>query len=306
MIIPTKSLIKKVKKLLADPTVIPLIFIPKHLLSDRNFIRYKYLRRNGLKLNLNKPVSFNDKLHWLNLYYRIDENRSLVDKYQVRKFIAQTIGEEYLIPIYGAWEKFDDIPFKDLPNEFVLKCNHDSGSTTICKDKKSFDFEKARIFFNKRMEKDFYTNKREYYYKGIKPLIMAQKLIIDESGLYLKDYKIFCFNGVPKIVEVDLDLRNVHKRSFFTTQWEFMPVKNEKPNASLELMPKPENLETMLNLARQLSASKCFVRTDFFSAYGKIYFGELTFLHCAGYSLFDPPEWNTILGEWLTLPCLNT
>jgi len=147
-----KRFIRKLKKVLSDPGIIPFIFIPKRLLSDKNYLRYKYCRMTGLKLNLKNPVLFNEKLQWLKLYDRKPEYASLADKYESREYIKKTIGEEYLVPLYGVWDRFEDIPFDTLPNEFVLKCTHDCGSKLICKNKQSLDINKARIHFKNRLK----------------------------------------------------------------------------------------------------------------------------------------------------------
>ena len=297
------NLIRKINKVLADPGIIPLIFIPKRFLSDRNFLRYKYCRMTGLKLNLKKPVLFNEKLQWLKLNDRKEEYRILSDKYEARKYIAQTIGEEYLIPLYGVWDRFEDIPFDTLPNEFVLKCNHDSGTILICRDKQSLDMERTRAFFNKRLDRDYYFISREWCYKGIKPRIIAEKLMVDESGIGLKDYKIFCFNGEPKIIEVDIGRFINHERNFYSPQWEYQYFVNDKPNANPDAIEKPVSLDLMLDIARKLSASKYHLRVDLYNVNDKVYCGELTFYDGGGFNSYEPPEWNKIFGNWMKLPC---
>jgi hypothetical protein len=261
----------------------------------------------GHKLNLKNPVLYNEKLQWLKLHDRKADYSGLVDKYEVRKYVAQTIGEEYLISLYGVWDNFDDIPFDKLPGQFVLKCTHDCGSINICHDKQSFDIESARKYFKKRLSKNYYWISREWIYKNIKPRIIAEKYMTANSGGFgdgINDYKIFCFNGEPSIIEVDFDRFGNHKRNFYSPEWEFQPFVNEYPNAHLTLssMQKPATLELMLHLARKLSSSKIHVRVDLYSIDDKVYFGELTFYDGGGFNRYEPPQWNRKFGDWLTLP----
>ena len=245
---------------------------------------------------------FNEKLQWLKLHDRQPHYSDLVDKYEVRKYIAKTIGEEYLIPLLGVWDSFDEIPFDSLPNEFVLKCTHDSGGIMICHDKKYFDLSMARNFFDKRLSKNYFWNFREYAYKYIRPRIIAEKLMVDESGVELKDYKMFCFNGEPKIIQVDFGRFTEHKRNFYDLSWGYQNFALLYPTDPNVTITEPDCLVLMLELARKLSAGKMHMRVDFYVIEGKTYFGELTFYHEAGYGKFDPPEWNKTFGDWLILP----
>jgi len=281
----------------------PLVF----LLPDVLYLKQQYRRKMRRKLNLKKPVLYSEKVQWLKLYDRRPEYSKLVDKYEVRKYIAQTIGERYLIPNYGVWTHFDEIPFDTLPNEFVLKCTHDCGSVYICKDKSRLDLTELRKRFRKYLAVNCYYQRKEWVYKNIRPCIIAEKLMIDESGVQLKDYKIYCFNGEPKIVNIIFDRFTTgtggKKEYFFSPQWEYQPVgSGGHPNDPNVKIQKPKCLEEMLNLARKLSAGKIHVRVDFYVAADKIYFGELTFYSCAGYERFDPPQWDKTFGDWMTLP----
>jgi len=287
--------------------IYPKIFyiwnIFNRLLPDRIYIKCQYFFKTGQKLNLKNPLLFNEKIQWLKLYNRQHDYSIMADKYEVRKYIAQTIGEEYLIPFYGVWNKFDEISFNALPDQFVLKCSHDSGGTVICKNKQSFDIEKTRKIFKERLARNYYWSNREWVYKKIKPRIIAEELMIDESGVELKDYKFFCFNGEPKIIEVDIgQFTNRYFRNFYSPKWEFQKLINDKPNAPQNSVPAPPTLDLMINLARKLSADIIHVRVDFYSIYEKVYFGELTFFDSGGYTIFEPPEWNRTFGDWIKLP----
>jgi len=280
----------------------PLAF----LLPDALYLKQQYGRKMGRKLNLKTPILYSEKVQWLKLYDRQPEYPALVDKYEVRKYIAQTIGEEYLIPNYGVWDDFDEIPFHALPDRFVLKCTHDCGSVLICRDKSRLDLAQARKHFRKHLAVNCYWQRKEWVYKNIKPRIIAEELMSDESGVQLKDYKIYCFNGEPKIVNIIYDRfvgEGGAKEYFYSPQWEYQPISScghpNNPNVKIE---KPECLEQLLNLSRILSVGKIHVRVDFYIAVNKIYFGELTFYSCAGYERFDPPEWDKTFGDWMTLP----
>ncbi|MDR0304647.1 MAG: hypothetical protein LBH98_07790 [Chitinispirillales bacterium] len=277
---------------------------PLSVFPDDIYLILKYYSKTGRKLNLKNPVLFDEKLQWLKLYDRQLEYTNLADKYEVRKFVAQTIGEEYLIPNYGVWDNFDEIPFDTLPDKFVLKCTHDSGSVVICKNKSSFDMYKTGSYFKKRLSQNFYWHRREWVYKNIKPRIIAEKLMVDESQTELKDYKIYCFDGEPKIIEVIFNRFTQNpKENFYSPQWEYQPLATgdyeTDPNTVIQ---KPKRLEQMLDLARKLSAGKIHLRVDFYVINDKIYFGELTFYNAAGNTGFNPPQWDKIFGDWMVLP----
>jgi len=258
----------------------------------------------GYSLNLKNPKTFNEKIQWLKLYGNLQKYTDLVDKYEVRKYIAERIGEEYLIPLIGVWDKFEDINFSKLPEQFVLKCNHDCGSVVICKDKNSFDIGAAKTKLNKCLKQNFYYQSRESQYKNIKPKIICEKYMVDESGIELKDYKFFCFNGEPKIIQVDFDRFTEHKRNIYDTKWNYIPVSVQYPTDPNMIIKVPVGFQNMLNLAEMLSKNIPHVRIDFYSIYDKIYFGELTFTHGAGYEIFQPEKFALEMGSWLELSFL--
>src|SRR5690554_6695477 len=193
---------KNLKNIVRDIWHNPVIqkFVPAEI-----YIKIQYKNYIGKNLNLRNPKTFNEKLQWLKLYDRNPLYTNLVDKYKVREFISQTIGEEYLIPLLGVWDKFDEIDFGELPNKFVLKPNHTSGDVFICKDKTKVNFDELRTKVNAWLEREYYWEHREWPYKNIKPRIFAEKYMVDESGVELKDYKFFCFNGEPKALYVATD-----------------------------------------------------------------------------------------------------
>jgi len=257
-------------------------------------------------LNLKSPKTFNEKIQWLKLYGNLRQYTDLADKYEVRKHIAKTVGEEYLIPLIGVWDRFDDIDFSKLPEQFVLKCNHDWNSVVICTNKATFNIETARNTLNTCLRRNFYYPSREPQYKNIKPRIICEKYMLDESGTELKDYKFFCFGGEPKFIQVNYDRSTDHKLNFYDTEWNYIPITlGRHPTDPNKLTKKPSNLDKMSALAKVLSQDYPFVRVDLYSINNAIYFGELTFTPNSGYKEFNPAEFNIQAGNWLKLPELR-
>jgi hypothetical protein len=272
--------------------------------SDEKYARYVYKHKFGRKLNLDNPQTFNEKIQWLKLYDRRPEYTIMADKYRVRQFIADKIGEEYLIPLLGVWDNANDIDFEKLPKQFVLKCNHDQGSVIICKNKDEFDIKKARRMLNKYLRRNHYWGTREWPYKDIIPCIIAEKYMVDESGYELKDYKLFCFNGKVKLFKIDFDRFNKHRANYYDVD-----SKQHLPFGEVACPPDydrilimPEELEQMINLAKKLSIGYEFLRVDFYNADSRIYFSELTFFPASGIGRFTSKEWDYTLGSWLKLP----
>ncbi|GHV12784.1 glycosyl transferase [Spirochaetia bacterium] len=306
---PRRDIFQKLKKYILHPSAFRHYFLIRfidtrfaRILTDKCFIKLKYSLLLKKKLNLKNPQTYNEKLQWLKLYDRKPEYTIMADKFEVRKYIADTIGEDYLIPLLGIWDSFDDIDFDKLPAQFALKCTHDSGSVIICHDKNNFNKEEARKNITKSLKCNYFFHSREWCYKNIKPRIIAEKYLIDESGVELKDYKIFCFNGEPKIIKVDFNRFIDHKANFYSIQWEYLPITSNYPPDKDIIIKKPETLDLMLDLAGKLSSSLPHVRVDFYVIDKKIYFGELTFFHASGHTRFAPPEWDAIIGSWMKLP----
>jgi len=300
-------MLSKIKKYLKNPLLIFIALKNRGFLNwlpDSLCIRIFFRIKQDLHLNLQNPKSFNEKIQWLKLHGNLQKYANLVDKYEVRKYVSSTIGKEYLIPLLGIWDKFEDIDFNKLPEQFVLKCNHDSGSVVICTDKATFNLENARNKLNKCLKRNFYYLHREPQYKNIKPRIICEKYMIDESGVELKDYRIFCFNGVPKIIFVDRNILNksTNLRNIYDIKWNYIPVSVGYPTDSNVIIEKPDNLQEMLDLAKILSKNIPHVRIDLYSIHNKIYFGELTFTHASGCQTFVPKEFGFEMGSWIELP----
>ena len=280
-----------------------LLFFSKYL-EDRFYLSLLFKLTTGKKLNLDNPKSFNEKLQWLKLYDRRPEYTTYVDKYAVREYIAKTIGEEYLIPLLGVWNSPDEIDFDKLPNQFVLKCNHDSQSICVCKNKTEFDNLNAKEKLRKCLKRDYYLSSREWPYKDVSRKIIAEKLMVDDSGYELKDYKIFCFNGKAKAMFIATDRMNKNEETkfdFFDMNFNHLDFTHGHPNAKV-FPKKPKNFELMKHLAEKLSKGIPQIRIDFYEINGKVYFGEMTLFHHAGLVLFKPEKWDYIFGSWIDLP----
>lgn len=272
--------------------------------SDENYVKWKYYLNFRKKLHLDNPQTYNEKLQWLKLHDQHDEYTQMVDKYEAKKYVASIIGEEYIIPTYGVYNSFEEIDFASLPQQFVLKCTHNSGGVFVCKDKLTFDIEGARKQVNKWLKKNPYWKNREYPYKNVKPRIIIEQYMEDESGYELKDYKFFCFDGKAKYIFVASDRGKDDEETkfdFYDIEWNLLPFTNGHPNSN-KVMKKPENYDKMIEISERLSQGIPHVRVDLYNINGRIYFGELTFFHWSGLVPFVPEKWDYIFGSWLKLP----
>ena len=273
-------------------------------ISDEKYLKLMYWANTGKKLNLEKPVTFNEKLQWLKLYNQNPEYSKMVDKYEAKNWITEKIGDEFIIPTLGVWDTFDEIDFDKLPNQFVLKCTHDSGGLVICKDKRTLDKAKAKKKIEASLKRNYFLVGREYPYKAVKPRIIAEKYMVDsnskEKEECLTDYKFFCFDGQPKIVYVGKDKSEDPRTDFFNMNFEHLPIRMRDPNADVA-PEKPVMFEKMKSLAGILSKGCPHLRVDFYLINNQIYVGELTFYHCSGFTEVKPDEWNNIMGSWIDL-----
>ncbi|MCM1140586.1 MAG: glycosyl transferase [Muribaculum sp.] len=262
----------------------------------------------GKKLNLDDPVTYNEKLQWLKLYNRNPEYAKMVDKYEAKKYVAELIGEEYIIPTIGIYNNVDEIPWDKLPNQFVLKCTHDSGGIVICKDKSILDIEAAKRKLSRGLRTSYYPRNREWPYKNVIPRIICEEYKVDESGYELKDYKWFCFDGQVKALFIATDRGNPNedtKFDFFDEDFNHLPFTNGHPNASI-VPTKPKGFEIMKQLAAKLSHGMPHARIDFYDINGQVYFGEITFFHWSGIVPFNPESWDETFGSWIKLPSKRT
>lgn len=276
---------------------------PDTVNADALYLKLLYKNRMKKKLDLTNPKTYNEKLQWLKLYNRKPEYTVMVDKYAVKGYVEKIIGKEYIIPTLGVWEHFDDVDFDKLPDQFVLKCTHDSGGLVICKDKESLNKEKAKKQIEHCLKRRYFLNTREWPYKDVKPQIIAEKYMVDESGYELKDYKFFTFDGKVKAMFIATDRGSESETcfDFYDCNFEYLPFKNGHPNAKKKII-KPENFDKMIELAEKLGKDIPHARIDFYNINGKIYFGEITFFHWSGLKPFEPEEWDYKFGSWIQLP----
>ena len=280
------------------------IFHLYDMLSDKEYIKRKYNSVFAKGIDFKQVSTFNEKLQFLKLYDRNEQYTIMADKYEAKKMVAKIIGSEHIIPTIGVWDDPEGIDFGSLPNRFVLKCNHNSGlGMCICKDKQTLDTDKVKKDLKRGLRQNYYLNGREWPYKNIKRKIIAEDFLSDESG-QLIDYKVHCFNGDPRFILVCKDRfkKTGLTEDFFSTKWEHLDVKRPDIPNSTEVIPKPDELEEILEFSKKLSDGIPFVRTDFYIVNHHVYFSELTFFPASGFALFEPDEWDYIFGNYLKLP----
>ena len=273
-------------------------------LPDKFCVQLLYRAHIGKKLNLKNPQTYNEKLQWIKLFDHRPLYTEIVDKYKVREYVKEKIGEEYLVPLLGRWDKAEDIDFAQLPEQFVLKCNHDSGSVVICKSKGVFNSEEAKKRLAKCLKRGTFSSGREWPYKNVPPCIIAEQYLEDYATEELRDYKFFAFDGKVKAMFIATDRQNKSRPTafdFFDMDFNHIDMRHGHPNA-VSLPRKPINFEKMKELAEKLSKDIPQVRVDFYEVNGKIYFGEMTLFHHSGFTPFDPDSIDDLWGEWVILP----
>ena len=295
----------KIIKLKKNPKLIVLFFMGKGILNwmnDKHYLKIKYRLMMGKKLNLINPKTYTEKLQWLKLYDRKKIYTTMVDKFEAKKYVSSIIGEEYIIPTLGIYNKFEEIDFNKLPNQFVMKCTHDSGGLVICKDKKTLDIKKAGKKIKKCLKRNYYYGGREWPYKNVKPRIIIEKYMVDESGTELKDYKFFCFNGRVKFFKIDFDRFYKHRANYYTINKKILPFgEKQYPPQIDKKINMPNNLTKMIEIAEHLSQTIDFVRIDFYEIDSKIFFGEITFYPSSGFDKIEPEEWDKKIGDMLEI-----
>ncbi len=276
-------------------------------MSDQKFLDLCFDYYLGKKINWKNPQTYNEKLQWLKIYDRQDRYTKMVDKYEAKEYVKNIIGEEYIIPTIGIYDKFENIDFEKLPQQFVMKCTHDSGGLVICKDKSKLNLKEAKRKINQCLKVNYFNCWKEWPYKNVKPRIIIEKYMTNDDSDGINDYKFFCFNGKVKLLFIATDRVNENEETkfdFYDENFNHLPIKNGHPNA---LVPpsKPLNFEKMKELAEILSKDIPHLRVDFYEINGKIYFGELTFSHWAGMVPFEPEEYDLILGNWIDISSIK-
>lgn len=281
-----------------------IILMPFNILyklSPKLTLEILFKLKQGYRLNLDNPKTYNEKLQWIKLY---DKNKFMpkcCDKYTVREYVKSSGCDEILNELY--WEGFnpEDIPFDELPDKFVIKVTHGSTFNIICKNKSELDRRKTIIKLKKWLKSKFLLCYGEWFYGKERPRIIVEKYLEDDNSKELFDYKVFCFNGVPKIIDVHSSRFGEHKRNIYDINWNHLDnikfTKFEQGN----IISKPKVLDDLLEYARKLSSDFLHARVDFYIVNGKIYFGEITFTNGAGFSKISPHEFDIEMGSWLNL-----
>lgn len=293
-----------IKKVIDNPWSIVISLMSKkpfRKLPDDIYLKIIYFSKFQQKLNLSKPKTFNEKLQWLKLYDRNPLYTQLVDKYKVRDYVTKKIGTDYQIPLLGVWENADEIDWESLPNQFVIKCTHDSGGLIICTDKTRLDIYYAKEKINQSLSNNFYNFYREWPYKNVKPRIIAERYIEDNKEL--KDYRFFCFNGEPKFIAVDFSITDKSKtrRNIYDLDWNLLPIEISYPRELNQVVEKPDKIEEMIELSKKLSENIPHVRVDFYYIKNQIIFGEMTFFHQSGFGDIRPKKVAHEIGSWIDL-----
>lgn len=293
-----------------DKLLLAILVRMAPIIPDRLYLKWLFRLKMGYKLNLDNPQTFNEKLQWLKLYNRRPEYTKMVDKFAVKEYVAKIIGEEYIIPTLGVWDKFEDIDFDALPNQFVLKTTHGGGGggVVICRDKSKFDVQAAKIKLNKSLKQCIYKSLKEWPYKDVPRRIIAEKYMVDkvtEDNPYgdLIDYKFYCFNGCVKVCMLATERFSETGVCFdyFDREFNHYPFSQGGPN-SKKSIERPELLDEMIDIATKLSAGMPHVRVDLYCVDKRIYFGELTLFDSSGFAEFNPAKWDYTFGCWIELP----
>ena len=271
--------------------------------EKKKFISAWYFANTGKRLDWENLCTYNEKMQWIKLYDNPEQKTLLTDKYKVRKYVKDKIGEKYLIPLLGVWDCFDDIDFRSLPDQFVLKCNHGCGWNQIVEDKCTMDLIETKNKFDQWMATN-YTDIAglELQYTNIDRKIIAEEFLIVPGEMDIPDYKIFVFDGEVKLIQTDFGRREKHTQALYSPQWEYLPYSLLCKTDPDSVIPKPSFLEEMIEVAKRLAEGFRHVRVDLYQVDGKIYFGEMTFTHCGGIGNYSPEEFGYIMGDWMKLP----
>lgn len=294
-----------IKKYLKNPRLFGLALARRlTFIPDKTYLRLIYLFNMGKPLNLNNPKTFQEKLQWLKINNRLPVMTTMVDKDTVKQFVAKRIGDRYIIPSLGAWNSVDEIDFNQLPEKFVLKTTHGGGGggIVICKNKSTFDRSEAKAILDRSLKHDIYKNFREWPYRDASRRIIAEQLLEMPDNSEISDYKIFCFNGKPRFLKVDFGRFVEHHANYYDLDWRILPFGEEGlMPVPTHKIPKPTNLNEMLDIAIKLSSGQPFLRIDLYNIAGQIYFGELTFYPGSGLIHFRPIEWDIKIGDMLNI-----
>ncbi len=292
------------------PSLFLLWLDKRHLirLNDKRYVKLKYYEHFGRWPDFKNPRRLTEKLQILKLTDHNPSYVNMVDKYEAKKYVAKIIGKEYIIPTLGVYDSWEEIDFSKLPDKFVVKCTHDSGSVIICRDKKSFDYDSAKELINRQLNINYYRSSREWPYKDVKPRIIIEEYMEDAHSKTMRDYKFFCFSGVPKIMYLSegLEDHTTASMSFYDMDFKVTSCRRSDYKPLSYTPKKPKNFEKMKEFARRLSKGIPHVRVDFYEVNGKLYFGELTFFTGSGFIPFEDEKWDYRMGDWLEMPSIKS
>lgn len=308
------NLIGTLKRMLSEPwhCIFLASFYTRRLWPDKLYLSIIYRAKMGHWINWNNPKTFTEKIQWLKIYNRKPEYTTMVDKHAVKQYVAGCIGEEYIIPTLGVWDKPEDIEWDSLPNKFVLKTTHGGGGcgVVICNDKQKFNKAKAIAKLNQSLQSDIYWRFREWPYKNVPKKIIAEKFMAPVKSAAindLSDYKFFCFNGEPMYCQVIRDRHTKETIDFYDMEWNHQEFVGLNPVARAGLTPvaRPKHLDVLISICRKLAKDIPFVRVDLYVIDDKEYFGELTFYPASGFGVFTPDIWQENLGDIFKLPTIS-
>lgn len=275
-------------------------------MPDEEYLKMMFKIKTGNVLNLDNPVGFNEKLQWLKLYNRRPEYTIMVDKVLAKELVAGILGKEYIIPTLGVWSNPDDINFEKLPNQFVLKCNHNSGGgMCICTDKTSLNIERIKRNLLKGLKSNSFLASREWPYKNVSRKVLAEEFMKDNNNKSLVDYKFYCFHGKPRFLYVGLanyhDGKKNDELTYLDLEWNPAPFYRTDHKPFPYVLERPGKFDEMLLLATKLAEGIPFVRVDLYYINGKVYFSEFTFFPGGGFNEFKPYGWEKTIGSWIDL-----
>mgnify|MGYP002858389228 CR=1 FL=1 len=275
----------------------------KAKISDRYYIEQQWKRIMDYPLDLDNPKTFNEKIQWLKIYNRKSQYTLLADKYRVKEVISKTLGKQFVIPTLSVYSAVNQIKLSELPEQFVLKCNHDSGSIILCEDKSTFDLVDAQKKLSIALKRNYYSISKEWVYRNIKPCIIAEPYLKDDKEKDLHDYKFFVFNGKVRCFKIDFLRYTNHGANYYDCEGNILPFGENccKPQYDRHL-DIPEQLPQLINFAEKIAKDIPFLRVDFYIVNGHIFFGERTFYPTSGYGTFTEKKWDDTLGDWLQLP----
>jgi len=268
---------------------------------DKWMVSWQFHHSLGYDIDWKNPKTFNEKLNWLKVYGREPLYTQLVDKVAVKDYVANKIGEQYIIPTLAVYHSVDEIDIEKLPNRFVLKCNHDSGSVVICKDKKTFNLQAAKEKLDKCLRRDYYLVCREWPYKNVRRCVFAEQYMEDQTFDDLADYKFICINGKPEIMYITVKADDVWE-NFYDMDFQPINFSHGRKLYSRKPISEPEQFELMKEVTQVLAEDVPNVRIDFYVIKGKLYFSEYTFYDWAGYAKIQPESWDMKLGDLMILP----